>query len=46
VPAVRGPSIDNPTNYFLQDKGTADMEEVERRIRTSGNLLWKILGKD
>ena len=27
-----GPSIDYPTNYFLQDKGTADMEDVERRI--------------
>jgi hypothetical protein len=41
-----GPSIDYPTNYILQDKGTADMEDVERRIRASGNLFWKILGED
>jgi hypothetical protein len=27
-----GPSIDYPTNYFLQDKCTADMEDVERRV--------------
>jgi hypothetical protein len=43
---MRRPSIDYPTNYFLQDKGTADMEDVESRICTAGNLLWKILGKD
>ena len=46
VAVMCGPSIDYPTNDFLQDKGTADVEDVERRIRASGNLFWKILCKN
>ena len=40
-----GPPPDHKADAGLQEEGTTDMQQIERRVRLPGNFLWEMLGK-